>query len=44
VETRDLDENTILDLDSSGKKNGITAEHARDRTEIRSFSYEYIRA
>jgi uncharacterized protein YuzE len=44
VETRDLDENTILDLDASGNICAITVEHARDRTEIPSFSYEHISA
>jgi len=44
VETRDLDENTLLDLDSKGNICGITIEHARDRTEIPKFSYEQISA
>ena len=42
VETRDLDENTLLDLDSKGNICGITIEHARDRTDIPKFSYEQI--
>ena len=44
AETRDLDENTLLDLDSKGNICGITIEHARDRTEIPKFSYEHISA
>lgn len=40
AETRDLDENTLLDLDSKGNICGITIEHARDRAEIPKFSYE----
>ncbi len=44
AETRDLDENTLLDLDSSGNICGITIEHARDRAEIPKFSYEQITA
>lgn len=44
AETKDLDENTLLDLDRDGKVCGITVEHARDRTEIPSFSYEQITA
>ena len=44
AETRDLDENTLLDLDSKGNICGITIEHARDRTEIPKFSYEQISA
>ena len=44
AETKDLDENTILDLDRSGKICGITIEHASDRTDIPTFSYEQITA
>jgi uncharacterized protein YuzE len=42
AETRDLDENTILDLDRSGNICGITIEHASERTDIPTFSYEQI--
>ena len=42
AETKDLDENTVLDLDRDGKICGITVEHARDRTELPRFSYELI--
>ncbi len=41
-ETRDLDENTILDLDGEGRLCAITIEHASDRMETPSFSYEQI--
>ena len=44
AETRDLDENTLLDFDSRGNICGITIEHARDRTDIPKFSYEQISA
>ena len=44
VETKDLDENTLLDLDSAGNICGITIEHARDRAEIPKFSFEQIPA
>ena len=37
-ETRDLDENTLLDLDGQGRLCAITIEHASDRMEIPSFS------
>lgn len=40
AETRDLDENTLLDLDRDGKICGITIEHARERTGIPTVSYE----
>ena len=44
AETKELDENTILDLDRSGKICGITIEHASERTDIPTFSYEQITA
>ncbi|MGI8783044.1 MAG: DUF2283 domain-containing protein [Acidobacteriota bacterium] len=44
AETKDLDENTLLDLDQDGNICGITIEHARDRTEIPAFSYEQVSA
>jgi uncharacterized protein YuzE len=44
AETKDLDENTILDLDRSGNICGITIEHASERTDIPTFSYEQITA
>jgi uncharacterized protein YuzE len=44
AETKDLDENTILDLDRKGNICGITIEHASDRTDIPKFSYEQITA
>jgi len=43
AETKDLDANTILDLDS-GNICGITIEHASERTDIPTFSYEQITA
>lgn len=44
AETRDLDENTILDVDSQGNICAITMEHASSRTGIPEFSYEQIPA
>lgn len=44
VETRDLDENSLLDFDRDGKICGITIEHARNCAEIPAFSYEQISA
>lgn len=41
-ESRDLDENTLLDLDAEGNVCGITVEHARDRADIPQFSFEQI--
>ena len=42
AETRDLDENTLLDLDRDGNICAITVEHARERTQAPAISYELI--
>jgi uncharacterized protein YuzE len=34
AETKDLDENTLLDLNSKGQVVGITMEHASHRTDV----------
>ena len=44
AETRDLDENTVADLDDSGNICAITVEHASERADIPAFSYEQIAA
>ncbi len=44
VETRDLDENTVLDVDANGNICSITVEHASRRTGAPQFSYEQIAA
>lgn len=44
TETRDLDENTLLDLDRDGNICAITIEHASERAGIPTFSYEQIPA
>jgi len=44
AETRNLDENTLLEVDADGKICGITIEHASERTEIPSFSFEQVSA
>lgn len=43
-ETRDLDENTLLDLDRDGNICGITVEHARNRADAPHFSFEEVTA
>ena len=43
-ETRDLDENTLLDIDAEGNISAITVEHASERTGIPEFSYEQVPA
>ena len=44
VETRDLDENTLLDIDGDGNITAITIEHASTRADIPAFSYEQVAA
>lgn len=44
VETRDLDENTLLDVDSEGNIVALTMEHARQRADIPQFSFEQVAA
>jgi uncharacterized protein YuzE len=44
AETRDLDENTLLDIDDKGNIVAITVEHARDRAEFPNYSFEQIAA
>ena len=42
VETRDLDENTLLDVDAQGGIVAITVEHASERAGIPRFSYQQV--
>ncbi|MBX3279901.1 MAG: DUF2283 domain-containing protein [Acidobacteria bacterium] len=44
AESRDLDENTILDLDVDGNVCAITFEHASQRTDVRRLTVEGIAA
>jgi uncharacterized protein YuzE len=44
AETRDLDENTLLDVDKNGRILGITVEHASERADIPRFSFEQVPA
>ena len=44
AETRDLDENTLLDIDRAANIRGLTIEHAKERAGIPSFSYEQVAA
>ena len=44
AEARDLDENTLLELDDQGRVCAMTMEHASQRTDIPAFSYEQIAA
>lgn len=44
VETRDLDENTIIDLDADGNVCAITVEHASTRAGAPEVTYEQVSA
>jgi len=44
AETRDLDENTMLDVDKEGRILSITVEHASERADIPRFSFEQVGA
>ncbi|MDP2811508.1 MAG: DUF2283 domain-containing protein [Rhodocyclaceae bacterium] len=44
AETRDLDEDTLLDMDDAGNIVAITVEHARQRADIPHFSFEQVAA
>jgi uncharacterized protein YuzE len=42
VETKDLDENTQLDVDAQGRLCALTIEHARERADLHHFSFEQV--
>ncbi len=44
VESKDLDENTVLDVDAEGSVCAITFEHASQRTDVRHLTVEGIAA
>ena len=44
AETRELDENTLLDLDANGQLCAITIEHATDRAGAPQFTFERVAA
>ncbi len=44
VETKDLDENTQLDVDAEGNICALTIEHARERADLQHFSFEQVGA
>ena len=43
-ETKDLDENMLLDIDQDGNVCAITVEHASERADIPLFSFEHVDA
>ncbi len=42
VETKDLDENTQVDVDGGGNICAITIEHAKERADLPHFSFEQV--
>jgi uncharacterized protein YuzE len=44
VETRDIDENTQVDLDANSAMCAITIEHASQRTDVPNLSFEQVEA
>ena len=44
ADTRDLDENTLIDVDAQGRMVAITIEHAKDRAELSGVIYERVEA
>ena len=44
AETRDLDENTLIDIDDQGRMVAMTIEHAKDRAELANFVFERVEA
>ena len=44
TQTKDLDENTLLDLDGNGNLVSITIEHAKESADIANFSFEQVAA
>ena len=44
VESRDLDEDTVIDLDAKGNICAMTLEHAQGRTNVPQFTFEEVAA
>jgi len=44
AETRDLDENTQIDVDAAGQICAITVEHASERADLPSLDYQQVAA
>ncbi len=42
AETRDLNENILVELDEDGRLVSMTIEHAKQQTDVREFSYEQV--
>ncbi|MBF0610324.1 MAG: DUF2283 domain-containing protein [Magnetococcales bacterium] len=44
VETRDIDEGTLVEFDRDGQLCAMTVEHARERADLPHFSFEQVAA
>lgn len=44
VETRDVNENVLIELDADGKIVSVTVEHAGEHINVSNFSYEQLPA
>jgi uncharacterized protein YuzE len=44
VETRDVDRDTLVEVDAAGRVCAITIEHASQRTDLSSFYFERVTA
>ncbi|MBF0309373.1 MAG: DUF2283 domain-containing protein [Magnetococcales bacterium] len=44
VETRDIDEGTLIEFDANGQLCAITVEHAKERADLSHFSFEQVAA
>lgn len=42
AETRDLNENVLVELDADGRVVSITIEHAKQQMDVSEFSYELV--
>jgi uncharacterized protein YuzE len=43
-ESRDMDENTLVEFDAQGNLVSMTIEHARERTDVGNFSFQQVPA
>jgi len=44
AETRDLDDDTLVDVDAAAQRHSITLEQAQPRAELATFSYQQMAA
>lgn len=44
AETKDLDENTLVEFDAGGNLVSMTIEHARERADLSNFSFQQVSA